>query len=112
MAVFRSVRVESHLPAALDCLWSSIRAKAVGGYWLLYSVLFSGLSVAALLVILTWRALRQPAPLPRAPAGAGYFPTWIEIGTGAAAFAAGILFYALGVRYAPTLNAAVTEKAH
>jgi len=166
------------------------------------SALFSGLSVAALLAILTWRALRRPVPLPlvqgltrvaafimaaflvlkfgdlllagelglmftrgalslvfwaeiillaaamviyfraqenenallagaictlawlalnrftvawfaqHAPAGATYFPSWIEIGIVAAAFAAGLLFYALGVRYVPTLNAAVTEKAH
>lgn len=163
------------------------------------SALFSGLSVAGLLAILTWRALRQPTPLPlvqgltrvaayimaaflvlkfgdlalagelglmftsgalslvfwaevilliaamviylragqnenallagtvctlawlalnrftivwfalHAPAGATYFPTWIEIGIVAAAFSAGILFYALGVRYVPELRAGVVE---
>jgi Ni/Fe-hydrogenase subunit HybB-like protein len=163
------------------------------------SALFSGLSVATLLAILTWRALRRPAPMPllqgltrvaayllaaflalkfgdlllagelglmftsgafslvfwvevillaaamiiyfragknenallagtictlswlalnrftiawfalRAPAGATYFPSWIEIGIVVAAFAAGILFYALGVRHVPDLRAGVVE---
>lgn len=163
------------------------------------SALFSGLSVAGLLAILTWRALRQPTPLPlvqgltrvaayimaaflvlkfgdlalagelglmfssgalslvfwvevilliaamviylragqnenalltgtvctlawlalnrltiawfaqHAPAGATYFPSWIEIGVVAAAFLAGILFYALGVRYVPELGAGVVK---
>jgi Ni/Fe-hydrogenase subunit HybB-like protein len=45
----------------------------------------------------------------RAPAGATYFPTWIEIGIVVACFAAGILFYALGVRSLPTLRAGVEE---
>jgi len=166
------------------------------------SALFSGLSVATLLAILTWRALRQPVPMPlvqgltrvaayimavflllkfgdllvagelglmftsgalslvfwaeiillaaamviffrahqnerllltgaictlvwlalnrftvawfalRAPAGATYFPTWIEIAIVAASFAAGILFYALGVRHVPTLKESVTKEAH
>ncbi len=47
----------------------------------------------------------------RAPAGATYSPTWIEIGIVVASFAAGILFYALGVRSLPTLRAGV-EEAH
>jgi len=166
------------------------------------SALFSGLSVSALLAIITWRALRRPAPMPllqgltrvaafviaaflvlkfgdlllagelglmfssgllslvfwvevillvaamviyfragknentllagmictlawlalnrftiawfalHAPGGATYFPTWVEIGIVVAAFAAGILFYALGMRYVPDLRAGVVETHH
>lgn len=43
---------------------------------------------------ITWFALR-------APAGATYFPHWMELGITIAAFAAFILFFALGVRYLP-----------
>jgi len=48
----------------------------------------------------------------RAPAGATYFPTWIEIGIVVASFAAGILFYSLGLRYLPTLREGVIEEGH
>jgi Ni/Fe-hydrogenase subunit HybB-like protein len=48
----------------------------------------------------------------RAPAGATYVPTWIEIGIVIACFAAGILFYALGVRSLPALREGVIEEGH
>ncbi len=56
-------------------------------------------------VTVAWFALR-------APAGATYFPSWIEIGIVVAAVCAGILFYSLGVRYVPELDAGIVEKAH
>jgi Ni/Fe-hydrogenase subunit HybB-like protein len=182
----------------LDALWWSPIIPIL----FFTSAVFSGLSVATLLAILTWRALRQPAPkallhaltrvagivliiflvlrfgelllagefgllfdskmsplywiellllavplviyLSRArenenlllvgasfnvlwlalnrstvawfalrpPSGFTYSPTWIEIGIVVAALAAGILFYAMGVRYLPKLREGVLEKSH
>jgi Ni/Fe-hydrogenase subunit HybB-like protein len=48
----------------------------------------------------------------RAPAGATYSPHWMEFGITIAAFAFGILFLALGVRYLPTLREPVLEEGH
>ncbi|MBN1317864.1 MAG: polysulfide reductase NrfD [Anaerolineales bacterium] len=44
-----------------------------------------------------------------APAGYSYFPHWIEFSIIAAAFAAGILLFSLGVRYLPGLNKAALK---
>jgi Ni/Fe-hydrogenase subunit HybB-like protein len=48
----------------------------------------------------------------KAPSGWTYSPTWIEIGIVVAAFAAGILFYSLGVRRLPRLQEGVVERGH
>jgi len=45
----------------------------------------------------------------QAPAGYTYTPHWIEIGIVAAAFAAGILLFSLGVRNLPALREAVLQ---
>ena len=54
---------------------------------------------------ITWFALR-------APTSATYCPHWVEFAITAAAVAAGILFFALGVRYLPTLRESVLEEGH
>lgn len=54
---------------------------------------------------IAWFALKPPS-------GYSYTPTWIEIGIVIAAFAAGVLFYSLGVRYLPKLREGVLEKGH
>jgi Ni/Fe-hydrogenase subunit HybB-like protein len=46
----------------------------------------------------------------RAPAGATYFPHWMEFGIVIAAAAFGILAFTLGVRYLPTLRQSVLEE--
>lgn len=46
----------------------------------------------------------------RAPAGATYFPHWMEFGIVIAAAAFAILFFTLGVRYLPTLRQSVLEE--
>ena len=48
----------------------------------------------------------------RAPAGAAYFPHWIEFGIVIAAVAFGILAFTLGVRYLPALREGVLEEGH
>jgi Ni/Fe-hydrogenase subunit HybB-like protein len=45
----------------------------------------------------------------QAPVGYTYSPYWMEIGIVVAAFAAGILFFSLGVRNLPALRAAVQQ---
>ncbi len=54
---------------------------------------------------IAWFALEPPS-------GYTYTPTVIEIVITVAAFAAGILFYSLGVRYLPELKESVLEKEH
>lgn len=48
----------------------------------------------------------------RAPAGAAYFPHWIEFGIVIGAVAFGILAFTLGVRYVPTLREGMLEEGH
>ncbi len=51
---------------------------------------------------ITWFALR-------ATPGATYFPSWIEISIIVSAICAGVLFFALGLHYLPTIRASVEE---
>jgi Ni/Fe-hydrogenase subunit HybB-like protein len=48
----------------------------------------------------------------RAPAGAVYFPHWMEFGIIIGAVAFGILAFALAVRYVPALREGVLEEGH
>ncbi len=48
----------------------------------------------------------------KAPSGWTYSPTWVEVGIVVAAFAAGILFYTLGVRKLPKLREGILEEGH
>jgi Ni/Fe-hydrogenase subunit HybB-like protein len=48
----------------------------------------------------------------RAPAGATYFPHWMELGIAIAAIAFGVLFFTLGMRYVPALHKSVLKEGH
>jgi len=72
---------------------------------LLIGVIYTLLGLAINRSSIAWFALR-------APAGATYCPHWIEFGIVLAAFSFGILFFALGVRYVPTLRQAALEEKH
>ena len=72
---------------------------------LLIGVIYTLLGLAINRSSIAWFALR-------APVGATYCPHWIEFGIVLAAFSFGILFFALGVRYVPTLRQAALEEKH
>ena len=71
--------------------------------------------LAATVYIIVGLALNRPAIAwfaLSAPEGATYFPHWMEFGILIAAVACGILLFALGLRYLPTLRKSVLEEGH
>lgn len=72
---------------------------------LLLGVIYTLVGLAINRSSIAWFALR-------APAGATYFPHWMEFGIVIAAVAFGILFFALGVRYLPAFREGVLEEGH
>lgn len=76
----------------------SERGLLAGAVYVLVGLAFNRSAIA-------WFALA-------APAGVTYFPHWMELGITIAAVAAGILFFALGLRYLPTLRNSVLEEEY
>ena len=72
---------------------------------LLLGVVYTLVGLAINRSAIAWFALS-------APAGATYFPHWMELGIVIAAFAFGILTFTLGVRYVPTLREPVLEEGY
>ena len=73
--------------------------------WLLAGTVYVMVGLAFNRSAIAWFALRSPS-------SATYCPHWVEFAITAAAVAAGILFFALGVRYLPTLRESVLEEGH
>ncbi len=73
--------------------------------WLLAGTVYVMVGLAFNRSAIAWFALRSPT-------SATYCPHWVEFAITAAAVAAGILFFALGVRYLPTLRESVLEEGH
>jgi Ni/Fe-hydrogenase subunit HybB-like protein len=76
----------------------SERGLLLGTIYILVGLALNRSSIA-------WFALRSPA-------GATYFPHWMEFSIAIAAIAFGVLFFTLGVRYVPALRRSVLEEGH
>jgi Ni/Fe-hydrogenase subunit HybB-like protein len=82
-------------------IFTSRAGKTENG--LLMGVAYTLLGLAINRSSIAWFALR-------APAGATYFPHWMEIGIVLGAISFGALAFALGVRYVPSLHEAAVEE--